>query len=246
MFADEARNTPESNDGRHAPRVGDDGAERSAAGDRTARDVEPASPGVPGSGDDQDPTHGRLEEPDGSGSSEAAAEDGASIAAMAAEADPRSREELYGALIVAEAQRDEYLDDLRRARAEFDNFRRRTTKDLTTQRDRGKAELATALLETLDDLDRTVQAARASSDEHLSQGVQMVASKLRSALENAGLERVDTTGVPFDPQRHEAVAQVPASEERGDRTGPVVAEVMRPGYQWGERVLRAAMVTVEE
>lgn len=170
--------------------------------------------------------------------------DAESVAALAAEADPRTREELYGALLLAEAQRDEYLDDLRRARAEFDNFRRRSTKDLSTQRDAGKADMAAALLETLDDLDLTLQAAEGSGDEQLVHGVRMVATKLLGALEQAGLERVDAVGVAFDPQVHEAVAQRPA--EGGADDGPVVAEVMRPGYRWGTRVLRAAMVTVEQ
>lgn len=243
MFADEARNTPESDAAQFAPGVDDQGVARGASGDRSGREVGSEAAAEPDAtwvgGDD---AHFESladsvpfgEEPDD-----------ASIAAMAADADPRSRDELYGALIMAEAQRDEYLDDLRRSRAEFDNFRRRTTKDLATQRDSGKAELAAGLLETLDDLDRTVQAAEASSDEHVAQGVQMVAAKLRGALERAGLERVDDSGVAFDPERHEAVAQVPATSERGE-DGPVVAEVMRPGYRWGERVLRAAMVTVEE
>lgn len=166
------------------------------------------------------------------------------VVAMAAQADPRTREELYSALLLAEAQRDEYLDDLRRARAEFDNFRRRSAKDLATQRDAGKADMAAALVETLDDLDLTLQAADGSGDEQLAQGVRMVAAKLLGALEQAGLERVDTVGVAFDPQVHEAVAQRPAEGAAAD--GPVVAEVMRPGYRWGTRVVRAAMVTVEQ
>ncbi|MEX0831216.1 MAG: nucleotide exchange factor GrpE [Nitriliruptoraceae bacterium] len=168
------------------------------------------------------------------------------VAEIDAEADPRTRGELLAALVASEQQCDEYLDDLRRARADFENFRRRTSKDLATQRDAGKADLAKALLETLDDLDRTVQAAEASSDDQLAHGVQLVASKLRGTLEHAGLVRIDATNVPFDPQRHEAVAQRPAEGRDDVGAGPIVADVMRPGYEWGERVLRAAMVTVEE
>jgi molecular chaperone GrpE len=173
-------------------------------------------------------------------------DEAAAIAEIEAAADPRTRGELVAALIASEQQCDEYLDDLRRSRADFENCRRRMSKDLATQREAGKADLAMALLETLDDLDRTMQAAEASSDEQLAHGVQLVATKLRGSLEKAGLVRIDATGVPFDPQRHEAVAQRPAEGRAGETAGPVVADVMRPGYEWGERVLRAAMVTVEE
>lgn len=157
--------------------------------------------------------------------------------------DPRSREELLAALSEAEQSRDDYLDGMQRARAEFENYRRRTMREGASQRDAGKAELAEGLLDVLDDLDRTLEAADASADESLARGVQLVAEKLVGALRAAGLERIDGTGVPFDPNHHEAVQQTEAVEPREQ---PVVAEVLRPGYVLGERVLRAAMVVVEQ
>jgi molecular chaperone GrpE len=156
--------------------------------------------------------------------------------------DHRSREELLAALVEAETARDEYLDDLRRARAEFDNYRRRMMRDGATQREAGRAELADGLLEVLDDLDRTLGAASTSPDETLARGVELVASKLRGALEAQGLERVDAVEVPFDPELHEAVQHCPDDEH----TEPTVVEVLRPGYRWNERVLRAAMVVVAD
>ncbi|MEX0705727.1 MAG: nucleotide exchange factor GrpE, partial [Nitriliruptoraceae bacterium] len=78
--------------------------------------------------------------------------------------DTRTREELLDALHLAEQQRDEYLDDVRRARAEFENYRRRTTVHGAAQRIAGRADVAGGLLETLDDLQRTLDAAAASSD----------------------------------------------------------------------------------
>lgn len=157
--------------------------------------------------------------------------------------DPRSREELLAALADAEGARDDYLDGMRRARAEFENYRKRTMREGVNQREAGRAEIAEGLLEVLDDLDRTLEAAEASSDEVLAKGVQLVAEKLVGALRSSGLERVDATGVPFDPNLHEAVQQVAAEQERED---PLVAQVLRPGYVLGERVLRAAMVVVEQ
>ena len=162
---------------------------------------------------------------------------------QAAPEDTRTREELLAALVEAEQQRDDYLDGAQRARAEFENYRRRTMREGASQREAGKAELAEGLLEVLDDLDRTLEAADASDDESLARGVQLVAEKLVGALRASGLERVDATGVAFDPNLHEAVQQTAAEEPREQ---PVVAQVLRPGYLLGERVLRAAMVVVEQ
>lgn len=178
------------------------------------------------------------------GSDEAAVDSPEEVIDMVAlaEQDPRSKAELLGALVDAEQQRDEYLDDLRRARAEFENYRRRMMREGATQRDSGRAEVATALLEVLDDLERTEDVARQSSDEALARGVEMVAAKLRGALEAQGLAVVDETDVVFDPELHEAVQHRDTGNERDE---PTVVEVMRVGYRWGDRTLRAAMVVVE-
>jgi molecular chaperone GrpE len=157
--------------------------------------------------------------------------------------DPRSKEELLAELAEAESRRDEYLDDLRRARAEFENFRKRTLRESSTQREAGKAEAVGGLLEVLDDLDRTVEAAEGTVDESLGKGITLVAEKLVRSLQALGLERIDRTGVAFDPNVHEAVQQRPSEQGRDE---PVVAEVFRPGYALGDRVLRPAMVVVEQ
>lgn len=162
-----------------------------------------------------------------------------------AETDPRSRPELLGALLQAEHERDEYLDDLRRSHADFENYRKRVMRESATQRELGKVQVIEGLLETLDDLDRTIAAAENSTDASLAKGVELVANKLVGALQNAGVARVDVTGVPFDPEVHEAVQQVPADDpEAAD--GPVVSQILRPGYTLGERTLRAAMVVVAQ
>lgn len=157
--------------------------------------------------------------------------------------DPRTREELLAELREAEARRDEYLEDVRRARAELDNFRKRTMREGAQQRDNARAEVVGRLLEVLDDLDRMLEAARTSSDPALAKGVTLVADKLVEQLAGLGLERIDALEVPFDPTRHEAVQQLPA-EVPTDH--PVVVQVLRPGYQVGDRVIRAAMVVVAQ
>jgi molecular chaperone GrpE len=158
------------------------------------------------------------------------------------EEDPRSREELIAELGEAESRRDEYLDDLRRARAEFENYRKRTMREGAAQRHAGKADVAGGLLEVLDDLDRTIEAVDDDADDPVAKGVVLVADKLVRVLQSQGLERLDTVGVAFDPTVHEAVQQRPADEPRDE---PTVVEVLRPGYRLGDRVLRAAMVVVE-
>jgi molecular chaperone GrpE len=162
---------------------------------------------------------------------------------LRAQDDGRSAGQLLEALEAAHDERDDYLDALQRSRAEFDNFRRRSAREAAGARTAGVGDLAQQLLDVLDDLDRTVAVAGDSSDEGLAAGITAVRRKLVDALVAAGVERVDEAGVPFDATRHEAVQQVPAEEPVDE---PEVAEVLRPGYLHGERVLRAAMVTVRQ
>jgi molecular chaperone GrpE len=169
-------------------------------------------------------------------------EDGVDLELRAA-ADPRDRAQLLGDLEVAERARDEYLDDLRRALADFENYRKRVARDASAQREHGRADVVAALLDALDDLDRVVAAATGDVDAGtIASAVGVAADKAQRALSTLGVTRVDVAGVAFDPTVHDAVQQVPdeAAEE------PTVREVLRPGYRLGERVLRAAMVVVAQ
>jgi molecular chaperone GrpE len=170
-----------------------------------------------------------------------------------AEADPRTRSELLADLDGVELQRDEYLDDLRRSHADFENYRKRVMRDGALQRELGRSDVVTALLDVLDDLDRVVVAAAAlgggvdgaavsTEMAAVTSGVQVVADKARRALESLGVERLDTAGVPFDPKVHDAVQQV----EGEGLQEPTVHTVLRPGYRLPDRVLRPAMVIVEQ
>lgn len=169
-----------------------------------------------------------------------------------AEADPRSRVELIVELDVVEAQRDEYLDDLRRSHADLENYRKRVARDGASQRDHGRGDVISALLDVLDDLDRVVTAADALPDglpsdaTAVASGVRVVAEKAARALEAFGVERVDTVGVTFDPTVHDAVQQVEAEQTQDGATGPTVHTILRPGYRMSDRVLRPAMVVVAQ
>ncbi|HEX9888833.1 MAG TPA: nucleotide exchange factor GrpE [Nitriliruptorales bacterium] len=159
--------------------------------------------------------------------------------------DPRSREELLEALAVAEFERGEYLKDLQRLQAEFENFRKRTMREGVSQRAAGVVELTGKLLDVLDDFDLALMSVDKTNDvRSLHKGLELVYSKLISTLKGAGLERIDGELVPFDPERHEAVQQVEA--EDGPHEHPIVIDVLRPGYEMQGRVIRAAMVKVAQ
>lgn len=148
---------------------------------------------------------------------------------------------------VALAERDEYLDSLRRLQAEFENYRKRVTSQQAEQAARVASMLVDKLLPVLDTLDLAVQHI---ADADSADGKALVASgnQLHGVLSKEGLERIDPLGEVFDPNTHEAVGRVPdeAADDEGDRPlpKPVVAQVMRPGYRWKGAVLRPAMVTV--
>ena len=163
----------------------------------------------------------------------------------ATEDDHRPRDELLAALTEAERQRDEYVDHLRRERAEFENYRRRSAKERLESLDRGAEQVVSGLLGVLDNFGLALGAAEASDDESLAKGVQMVHNELLATLTNAGLEEIPGVGVEFDPEQHEAMMQVDAAEELGREVDePVVTEVLRSGYRFKGRVLRPASVKV--
>ena len=142
----------------------------------------------------------------------------------------------------AQRERDEYLDHLRRERAEFENFRKRATRERMDALDRGAEQLVSNLLGVLDNFGFALAAARERDpDDSLSKGVEMVYAELVSTLRQAGLEEVDGPGAVFDPAHHEAMMQVAADEPVDE---PVVVEVLRPGYRFKGRVLRPASVKV--
>ncbi|HUH08873.1 MAG TPA: nucleotide exchange factor GrpE [Egibacteraceae bacterium] len=148
---------------------------------------------------------------------------------------------------VAEAQRerDEYLDALRRERAEFENFRKRTIRERTELLARANEQLISGLLDVLDSFELAMTAAQRSEDEGLAKGVVMVHEQLLSRLRAAGLEEIPGEGRPFDPEEHEAMLQVDAEDALGHGVDePTVVEVLRTGYRYKGRTLRPASVKV--
>ena len=143
-------------------------------------------------------------------------------------------------LAALEAERDDYLDQLRRLAAEFDNYRKRVAGDQESLSARPHDGLMKALIPVLDDLERALVAAEEHEEAKLHEGVGLVARELRKALEREGLEEIETDG-SFDPHVHEALLSQPSELDEGS-----VVEVLQKGYRLGDRVLRPARVVVSQ
>ncbi len=143
----------------------------------------------------------------------------------------------------AMAERDEYLDALRRLQAEFENYRKRVSKQQVEQVERAAVSLVDKLLPVLDVLDLAAEHL-GDGDSEEGKALVQASALLNDVLAKEGLERVDPVGDLFDPNAHEAVGNVPADESETDDEGPTVAQVMRPGYRWRGTVVRPAMVLV--
>jgi molecular chaperone GrpE len=149
--------------------------------------------------------------------------------------------DLAGALAKAEAERDEYLDDLKRVAADFDNFRKRAVREKEELQVRAAERVLKELLPIADDLDRALEAAtdHAKAEEaKLVEGVEMVRRQMGLVLAKEGIEEVSTEG-PFDPHVHEALTSLPADVPEGS-----ILEVISKGYTLAGRVLRPARVII--
>lgn len=190
------------------------------------------------SDDDLTPTDDHIDDP--AHVSEALASDAAAVAEQV-EAHPDADHHLadepgeftpeqIDALV---AERDEFLDAYRRTAADFDNYRKQAQKRITDEVARSQGSFVERMLPVLD----AIEAAQAHAGADAS-GVEAVSKALFGFLEKEGLERVAPEGEPFDPNLAEAVLHEPGDGE------PTVAEVLRTGYLWQGRVIRAAMVKV--
>jgi molecular chaperone GrpE len=131
------------------------------------------------------------------------------------------------------AEREEYKDLAQRVQADFDNYRKRSAAQSLAEADRASGRLAEALLPVLD-------AAEAAFLRHPDE-VGPLLNQMLVELKKHGLESLDLENKPFDPEFAEAVAHEP-----GDGGEPIVSEVLRSGYTWKGRVLRAAMVRTRD
>lgn len=135
------------------------------------------------------------------------------------------------------AQRDEYLDQLQRSRAEFINYRKRTDAEKLRLGEMFTASTIGKFLPVIDDWDRAMAAVPENEhDDGWFKGISMIKNKFEQLLANAGVTEVDGVGAPFDASIHEAVSADPGT------SADYVVEVYQKGYKLGDTLLRAAMV----
>ncbi|HEY0345835.1 MAG TPA: nucleotide exchange factor GrpE [Solirubrobacteraceae bacterium] len=171
-----------------------------------------------------------------------AAEPDTSAAAEPAAAEPAPEPELDAAALRERADKaDDYLALAQRTKADFENYRKRMTRDVKAAEARGMGRLARELLPALDNLERAVAALEAADeDHHMTNGIRLVTSELTAALGRTGIEGYAAKGERFDPVCHEAVAQ---HAVEGTEPGTIV-EVLQAGYRLNDSILRPARVIV--
>ena len=138
-------------------------------------------------------------------------------------------------------ERDEYLDHLRRLKAEFDNYRKRVLRDNEELRLRAAETVVESLLPVMDNMSRALEAGDKHGEGQLLDGFGLVADQLRGTLAGHGLEEIDVLpGASFDPEYHEAI-MTQASPDHGEGT---VVQVLERGYLLHGKLLRPAKVIV--
>lgn len=131
------------------------------------------------------------------------------------------------------AERDQFKDIAQRLQADFDNYRRRVSTQQQGEIDRATGKLVESLLPVLD--------ACEAAFTHGADGIEPIWSALMGVLQKQGLEALDLHGKAFDPAHADAVTHEPADD---GSTETIVSEVLRTGYLWKGKTLRAAMVKV--
>lgn len=156
-------------------------------------------------------------------------------------------ESMADRLIAIEAEKLEIKDQLLRTLAEMENLRKRTQRQLADERVYAVEKFAGDMLGAADNLSRALTALTSDARSELSdagksllEGIELTEKELIVALSRHGVTAVDSTpGTEFDPNVHQAVAQIPSDQPEG-----TVAEPFQTGWKLGERTLRAAMVAV--
>jgi len=201
-------------------------------------DLTGSSSGVPGPEATSNPASGQGTTEPGSGGEGPRVFDkrGSRHAEGSKPVDPESQ------LAASRKEAAEHLDDLKRLKAEFENYRKRVIREQTSMVERASEQLVERLLPVLDNFELALIAADRTKDyDALVRGVELVFGELADLLHKEGLQKIEALGKPFDPTQHEAVLEVGDGPAEGN---PVVAEVVRNGYTLKGKVVRPAMVKV--
>ena len=141
-----------------------------------------------------------------------------------------------------EAQIANYKEQILRQAAEFDNYRKRTKKEISEYILNGGEKILTALLPVLDDMERAEKNMETADDvEALKEGLNLISKKLMSILEANGLKKIETENEDFNTDFHEAIAMIPAPSD--DMKGKVI-DCVQTGYKHNAKVIRHAKVAI--
>ena len=133
---------------------------------------------------------------------------------------------------------EETVDRLKRIMAEFENYKKRNSKEKDMLYNSLLSDIVAAFLPVIDNLEKAISAK--TKDENLRQGIELVVKQIHDIFTKFGVETIETVGKPFDPEIHEAVSSV-QDETLGEK---IVKEEFRKGYKIGAKVIRHAMVVV--
>ena len=154
------------------------------------------------------------------------------------EEQPAAEETADARLAEVQAQADDFKDRWMRSMAEFDNYRKRTTKEKEQSFDRGVRDVVEKMLPVIDNFERAI--AGGDSSNPYAAGVEMIYKQMKTVLADMGVEEIEALGKPFDPVYHYAVQHI-ENPELGES---VVANVFQKGYKHKDAVIRCSMVIV--
>ena len=157
------------------------------------------------------------------------------------ESPEKNADSLEAQLEAAQAKASENWEHYLRAKAEMDNLRRRSVKDVENAHKYGTEKFATELLPVLDSMVMGLATENASA-ETLREGMELTLNMLRKMMEKLGIEEIDPLNEKFDPEKHQAMSMQPNGEVEPN----TVIAVMQKGYSLNDRLLRPAMVMVSK
>ena len=137
-----------------------------------------------------------------------------------------------------EKEEEETVDRLKRVMAEFENYKKRNSKEREMLYNNVLADIIAAFLPVVDNLEKACMTNTA--DENMKQGIELVVKQINDIFTRFGVENIETVGKPFDPEVHEAVSSV-QDDSLGEK---IVKEEFRKGYKIGTKIIRHAMVVV--
>lgn len=157
------------------------------------------------------------------------------------ESPEKNADSLEAQLEAAQAKASENWEHYLRAKAEMDNLRRRSVKDVENAHKYGTEKFATELLPVLDSMVMGLATENASA-ETLREGMELTLNMLQKMMEKLGIEEIDPINEKFDPEKHQAMSMQPNGEVEPN----TVIAVMQKGYSLNDRLLRPAMVMVSK